>query len=83
MYASILDVGTGAGNIAITVKSERPSYTVHGCDINAAALKVARSNAKKHHCSVMFFESNYVDDIYIEPTHIIANLPWGDDSYVL
>jgi release factor glutamine methyltransferase len=44
----ICDVGTGSGCIAITVLCENPSAHAVGLDISAAALDVAKRNAKAH-----------------------------------
>ncbi|MFS8630132.1 MAG: peptide chain release factor N(5)-glutamine methyltransferase [Bacillales bacterium] len=43
---TLLDVGTGSGAIAITMKLERPSLQVTASDISFAALSVAKKNAK-------------------------------------
>lgn len=41
----IADLGTGSGNIAITLALERPRCRVVATDLSAAALAVARANA--------------------------------------
>ncbi len=45
-----VDVGTGSGCIAITLACEEPRVVVTATDVSPIALKVARQNAKKHHC---------------------------------
>lgn len=45
--ARVLDIGTGTGAIALTMKLERPELEVHATDISAKALAVARKNAEK------------------------------------
>ena len=45
-----VDVGTGSGCIAITLACEEPRVVVTATDVSLIALKVARQNAKKHHC---------------------------------
>jgi release factor glutamine methyltransferase len=42
-----LDLCTGSGAVAIALKHERPSITVYGSDISAAALETARLNADR------------------------------------
>lgn len=43
----IADLGTGSGAIALAIASERPACAVLAADTSAAALKVARGNAKR------------------------------------
>jgi release factor glutamine methyltransferase len=47
MFARVLDLCTGSGNVAITLAKERPTWQVLGSDISADALLVARDNAVK------------------------------------
>jgi len=41
----VLDVGTGSGNIAISLASERPKWKMVGTDISEKALNFAKMNA--------------------------------------
>ncbi|MDR2028270.1 MAG: peptide chain release factor N(5)-glutamine methyltransferase [Treponema sp.] len=45
--ALVLDLCTGSGAVAISLKHERPALSVYGSDISAAALRVARLNAER------------------------------------
>jgi release factor glutamine methyltransferase len=44
--STVLDVGTGAGNIAITVSKKSPTVKVYASDIDPTAMKVAKKNAR-------------------------------------
>jgi release factor glutamine methyltransferase len=46
--ASVLDLCTGSGAIAVTLAAERPEVQVTATDLSAAALDVARRNAARH-----------------------------------
>jgi release factor glutamine methyltransferase len=45
--ASVLDLGTGSGAIALAIADELPGCAVTATDISAAALELARANAER------------------------------------
>ncbi|GMQ81664.1 MAG: peptide chain release factor N(5)-glutamine methyltransferase [Rhodothermia bacterium] len=56
----VVDIGTGSGCIAISIKHARPDAHVTGIDLSAGALDVARENADALNTPVTWLE----DDIY-------------------
>ena len=56
--ATIADIGTGSGCIAIALKKHLPQATIYATDISPAALKVAKKNAKKHRVKIKFLKGD-------------------------
>ena len=59
----ILDVGTGSGCIAITIKKEFPEAEVYATDISRKALKIAQKNAAKHGTHISFTISHLCQNV--------------------
>ncbi len=81
--ARIVDIGTGSGCIAISLARRLPvSYTIAAVDVSAAALAVARQNARRHGVNhrITFYQGNLLEPIPWPPDLIVANLPYVTDS---
>lgn len=78
---TIVDVGTGSGCIAITLKLEIPNATVVATDISEKALMVAKKNAKRFNADIGFIKSDLLDEVEVEPDLVVANLPYVDRDW--
>ncbi|WP_428331215.1 peptide chain release factor N(5)-glutamine methyltransferase [Mucilaginibacter sp.] len=58
---NIIDIGTGSGCIAISLKNNLPAFTVAAIDISAEALQIARSNAELNNAEVKFIEGDILN----------------------
>lgn len=56
MPDTILDLGTGSGCIALSLKDHFKSARVYGADVSVAALNVAKNNALNNNLQVDFFQ---------------------------
>ncbi len=74
----ILDLGTGAGNIAISIAVNNPKVKIVATDVSAKAIVVARQNARLHRVEkqITFLTSDLLNNIEKEPTVIVTNLPY-------
>ena len=81
----ILDVGTGSGCIAITLKLELPEAEVYASDISPKAIKIAQKNATKHGATIHFIISHLLKKVKPNdiptPDIIVANLPYVDENW--
>ena len=79
----ILDVGTGSGCIAITLKMMLPEADVSACDISEKALAVAKRNAKNMGAKVNFCRSNLLENMpnVGDFDVVVANLPYVDEKW--
>jgi release factor glutamine methyltransferase len=58
---SILDIGTGSGCIAVSLKNNLPEADVFAIDVSREALQVAQSNAQLNKSTVIFNEIDILD----------------------
>jgi protein-(glutamine-N5) methyltransferase, release factor-specific len=78
---TVLDVGTGSGCLAISVKLTHPDLAVSACDISESALLVARRNAARLLPSgqqIKFYQSDLLSDLPVDSRFdlVVANLPY-------
>ena len=78
-FSRILDMGTGCGNIIISLAKNLPeNIEFHASEISPIALKVACKNAKQLDCinKIKFIKSDLFKNISNKYDLIVANLPY-------
>jgi release factor glutamine methyltransferase len=74
--ASVLDLGSGSGAVALAIKHQLPGSRVLGIDASDAALRVSRDNARRLGLEVEFRCGNWLDGIEGPFDMIVANPPY-------
>lgn len=72
----ILDLCTGSGVIAITLKKLFPDSDVTAVDISEEALKVAKENAQLNNTDITFIKSDLFSNVNNKYDVIISNPPY-------
>lgn len=57
----VLDVGTGSGCIAVTLKKQLPQAQVYACDLSREALAIAERNAIANQAVIYFHQLDFLD----------------------
>ncbi len=74
--ASVIDLGTGSGAIALALKATRPALAVHALDYSTDALVVAQSNAHRLGLEVQFCHGSWLNGIAAQFDAIVSNPPY-------
>lgn len=81
---SILDIGTGSGCIALSLKKRFPWISVTAIDVSASALGIARENSTLNQCEVKFLQVDITEKKEYDklPCYhfIISNPPYVTES---
>ncbi len=80
-YKDIVDIGSGSGNISISLKKENEALNVLGLDISLDALEVSKENAKILNAEVKYEKSDllsYLIENNIKVDFIVSNPPYID-----
>ena len=72
----ILDIGTGSGCLAISIKKNHPKSIITAVDISSKALVVAKQNAATYRVNIKFKKQNLLQGDKTKYDLIIANLPY-------
>ncbi len=81
MRSSILDIGSGSGNISIALAKSLPLCKVIGIDISEKAVEVANRNAKSNNVEnqIMFIKENILDGFEVGVNRfdiVVSNPPY-------
>jgi release factor glutamine methyltransferase len=78
----VIDVGTGTGAVALSVKDERPDARVFATDLSAEAVELARSNGERLGLDITVVEGDLFDPMPAEllgsVDMVMSNPPYID-----
>lgn len=80
-HFTLVDVGTGSGIIAITLKLAFPMINVYATDISEKALEVAKKNALIYEADIEWLQGNFLEPFLnqqLDANLIVSNPPYID-----
>jgi release factor glutamine methyltransferase len=82
--ASLIDIGTGSGAIAIAIAKHRPDLKITASEVSPEALEVAKLNAEKilgKDHAIKFIMSDIWENVAAKFDIVVTNLPYVSESY--
>lgn len=76
----VLDIGTGSGAIAVSLKESCPLWQVTASDLSVDALELARENAKHNQVDISFIQSDVFEVISDSFDIIVSNPPYISEN---
>lgn len=83
MPLHVVDFCTGSGCIPVTLKKQRPAWTLTATDISTEAVATAKKNAHTHETNILFFEGDFLQDTGIPEGRwdvMVSNPPYVAQS---
>lgn len=71
----VVDIGTGTGAIAVSLKLARPHWQIAAVDLSEAALAVAKENAAQLGAEVAFYQGDTLTPVRDQSWDIIVSNP--------
>lgn len=71
----VLDIGTGTGAMALSLKRHAPEWQVTAVDLSSQALEVARQNAQNQQLDITFLLGDLTEPVKTEEFDIVISNP--------
>lgn len=76
----VLDIGTGSGAIAVSLKESCPLWQLTASDLSVDAIELARENAKLNQVDISFIQSDVFEVISDSFDIIVSNPPYISEN---